>query len=76
MAGHVQASFSREFLTLLRDERNHVWLDGQGDLGHRFIGGHLQIELGADEFPQEAKIVVLNMAPIFSEVNDNAVGPG
>jgi hypothetical protein len=28
-----------------------------------------------DQFPQEAKITVLNMTPIFSEVDDYAVGP-
>jgi hypothetical protein len=76
VAGHVQAAFSRKFLTVLRDERDHVRLYGQGNFGHRLIGGHLQIELGADEFPQEAKIAVLNMASIFSEVDDNTIGPG
>jgi hypothetical protein len=72
----VQAAFSRKLLTVLRDERDHVRLYGQGNFGHRLIGGHLQIELGTDEFPQEAKIAVLNMASIFSEVDDNTVGPG
>lgn len=76
VAGHVQAAFSREFLTLFRDERDHIRFYGQGNFGHRLIGGHLQIELGANEFPQEAKIAILNMAPIFSEVDDNSVSPG
>jgi hypothetical protein len=76
VAGHVEPTFSCEFLTLFRDERHHVRLYGEGNLGHRLIGGHLQIELGADEFPQEVKIAVLNMAPVLSEVDDNTVGPG
>ena len=76
VAGYVQAAFSREFLTLFRDERDHIWFYRQGNFGHRFIGGHLQIKLGANEFPQEAKIAVLNVTPIFSEVDDNTVSPG
>ena len=76
VAGHVKAAFSREFLTLLRDDRDHVRFYGQGYFGHCLIGGHLQIEFGPDEFPQEAKIAVLNMTPIFSEMDDNTVGTG
>src|SRR5688572_12505861 len=76
MTGHVQATFSCELLTLFRDERHHIRLYGQGNFGHRFIGGHFQIEFGADEFPQELKIAVLNMAPILPEVDDNTVSPG
>jgi hypothetical protein len=75
MAGYVQASFSREFLTLFRNECDEVRLDRYGNFGHRFVGGHLQIEFGVDQFPQEAKITVLNMTPIFSEVDDYAIGP-
>jgi hypothetical protein len=76
VASHVEAAFGREFLALFRDERDHVRLYGQGNFGHGLIGGHLQIELGANEFPQKAKIAVLNMPPVFSEVDDNAVGAG
>lgn len=76
VACHVKPAFSREFLPLLRDKRDHVRFYGQGNFGHGLIGGHLQIELGTDEFPQEAKIVILNMAPIFSEMDDNPVCAG
>jgi hypothetical protein len=76
VARHVEAALSCEFLTLFRDEGDHIRFYGQGDFGHCLIGCHLQIELGADKFPQEAKIAVLNMPPIFSEVDDNAVGTG
>jgi hypothetical protein len=76
VAGHVQAAFGREFLTLFRDERDHVRFDGQGNFGHGLIGSHLQIEFGANEFTQEAKIPVLNMPPILSEVDNNAVSTG
>jgi hypothetical protein len=76
VACHVKAAFSRKFLTLLRDKRDHVRFYGQGNFGHGLIGGHLQIELGTDEFPQEAKVAILDMAPIFSEMDDNTVGTG
>jgi hypothetical protein len=74
VARDVEAALCCEFLTLFRDKSDHIRLYGQGDFGHCLVGGHLQIELGADEFPQEAKITVLNMPPVFSEVDDNAVG--
>jgi hypothetical protein len=75
MAGYVQAAFCRELLTPLWDQCNHVRLYCQGNLGHRFISGQLQIQLGTDEFSQEAKVAVLNMPPVFSEMDDDAVSP-
>ncbi len=74
MAGYVEAALGRELQTLFRNERDHVRFDGQGDFCHGLIGGHLQIELGTDEFPQEAKVAILNMPPIFSEVDNDAIG--
>jgi hypothetical protein len=74
MAGYVEAALGRKLQTLFRNERDHVRFDGQGDFCHGLIGGHLQIELGTDEFTQEAKIAILNMPPIFSEVDNDAVG--
>jgi hypothetical protein len=72
----VQAALCRQFLTLLRDERDQIRFDGQRNLGHRLIRGHFHVEFGPDQFAEQPKIAILDVTAILAQVHDDAVRAG
>jgi hypothetical protein len=70
----IETAFGGEFLAFFRDQRDEVGLNGEGDLRHICVGRHFKVKLCADYFAKELKISVLDMTPIFPQMDDQAIG--
>ena len=76
MLRHVQPTFRGEFLPAFRYQGNQVGFNIQGDFGHGVFRGHFQVEVGLNGFAQNGQVTILNMPPVFPEVDDNSIRPG
>ena len=73
---HFQAPFGGELLPFFRHQGHQVGFHLPGDVQHLRGGGHLEVEAGLDGLAQQFQVPVLDVAPVFPQVDDDAVGPG
>lgn len=73
VAGYVKAAFGSYFSRTFRDQTHSIGPRVQGDLQHVFRRRHLQVEISRDACAQRRQIGILNVAPIASQVNGDAV---
>jgi hypothetical protein len=71
----IQPSLGGEFLAFFRNKSNEIRFDPQGDLNHFFRICHFQVQPGLDRLAQQFQIAVLNVPPVFAQVDDDSVGP-
>jgi hypothetical protein len=71
----VETTFRGEFPSLFRDKSHKVRFDVEGNLGHLGISRHLKVKLGTGYFSKKGKISVLDVTPILTKMNDQAVCP-
>ena len=74
LGGHVEAAFGGDLLAPLRHQGDHVGANGQGDRRHFGGGRHLQVEAAAHGLAQQLDIAVLDVAPVFPQMDGDAVG--
>ena len=72
----VQPAFGGQFLPFFRDQGDEVRLDVQGDRDNLLVGTHLQVHFRFDGLAQQDDIPVLDMAAVFTQVDDDARGSG
>lgn len=71
----VQAAFGRQLGPLFGDDCRFVRLQGDGDADHFVARGHLEVQPGGDGRAEQRQVAVLDVPPVFAEVNGNAVRP-
>ena len=74
--GDIEATFGGQFLSSFRDQGDEVRFYAQGDLRHRVVGGHFQVQFGSNDFPQHGEIAVLNMPAVFPQMHHQPIGAG
>jgi len=74
VARDVQAAFGGDFLASLGDERGLVGPGAAGDFDDLVVAGHFQVELDGDRFAEHGQVAILDVAPVFAEVDRDAVG--
>ena len=76
LPGHVEPALGGQLLAFFRNQGDHVRLDLQGDVDDLLGGPHLQVELGFYGLPEQPHVPVLDVPPVFAEMDDNALGSG
>jgi hypothetical protein len=76
LPGDIQSAFGGQFLTPLRHQADILRLDLKGDADHLLGDGHFQIHARLQEGPEGEDIGILNVAPIFAQVQGDQVGAG
>ena len=73
LTNDIQTTFGCYFLTSFRYEHGHFRLELTGNADH-FIGSrHFQIQFDLGQITQLAHVGILNMTPVFAQVNRNAI---
>ena len=74
MGHHIEPAFGGHLFAFLWNERDLVGLHAAGDRNH--LGGNrsLEIELHLHGLPQDLKIAILNMPPVLSQMDRDAIG--
>ena len=73
ISNHIKTAFCGDFLTVFRNKANKVWRCLQGDFYDLRRIADLQIQLGVNVLAYGKDVGVLNVAPIFAEVNRDRV---
>jgi len=70
---NVESAFRGDFFPAFRYEGGLIGEGLQGDAGNFVRDGHFQIESESDGFAEEANVAVLNVPPVFAQVNCDGV---
>lgn len=73
---HIEPPLGGDLLALLRHEGNLIGMDGQREFEDRVYGCHFEIEGGSDYLPKEAYVAVLDVAPVFAEMDGDSGSAG
>ncbi len=73
MIDDVETSFGGDFLSLFRDQGHLIRSHATGDFDDLFGRSQFQVQLDIDRPPQDFQIAILNMPPIFTQVNCDTI---
>ena len=73
MFRYRKPAFGGEFLSPFRDQRDFIGPDAQRNLRGRVVRSHFQIQSGRDDIPKQIQVPFLDVATIFTEMDDQAV---
>ena len=76
LADHIQTALGGQLLTAFRHQRRLIRLDVTGDVRDRVDRGHFQVQTIGDDWAQQTHVAVLDVAPVFAQVDGDAVGAG
>ena len=71
----VQAALGRQFLAAFRHQRRLVRLDLAGQVRDGVHRRHFQVQPVGHQRPQQPQVALLDVAPVFAQVDGDAVGP-
>ena len=74
VADNVQPALGRDLFAPLGHERGLLRPRAAGDLDDLVLAGHLQVELDGHALAQQRQVAILDVAPVFAEMDRNAVG--
>ena len=74
MADHVESAFGRDLLALLGNQRTLVRFEFHGDVDDLVGDGHLHVELDADSLFEHARVTIVDVPAILSQMERDAVG--
>jgi len=74
LSDKVQPTLGRDLLSALRHQHGHLRLDLKRKGDHLPSGRHLEIELDLGMGAQASNVIILDMPPVFSEMDGDAVG--
>ena len=69
----IKAAFGGDLLTPFRHKGDHVGLDAQGNGHHLSRCRHFKIQARTHRLPQKLNITILDMTPVFTQVNSDAI---
>jgi hypothetical protein len=70
----IEATFGGYFGAVLRDECHLIGQDAAGNFSHGRSDGRLKVELDLDCLFQQVEVAVLDMPPIFPQMNRDGIG--
>ena len=76
LADDVEPSLGRQLLAPLGDQTAIGRPDVGSNIEHRIRGRHLEIDARDETLLHQAKIALLNVAPVLTQMDRDAVGPG
>jgi Uma2 family endonuclease len=76
LSSDVESAFGGDFFASFRNQGHVVGFDRQRNADHFIRGGHFQIQVGADGLAQNADVAVLDVPPVFAQVDGNTIGSG
>jgi hypothetical protein len=76
LAGDIEAAFGGQFLAPFRHQADILRFDLQRDADH-FVGDrHFQVHLGLQQFAQDMYVGILDVAPVFAQMQGDRIGAG